>query len=398
MVFPYKKLDPSQKEFRLLEIQPSLDDKAPIEARLTTVKESCEVQYIAISSPYGDPNEKERITVNNRPVIIPAHLASALRNVRALFFPVLAQHFQEPQLSRRPRGAPRWLKQLFRVGSSIASGGAGRSSNSTSSKGSSESGNAAVLRVWLDMICVNQGSDAEKSQQHSTIRTIYRNAELVVGWLGDKIEETDLGLGAIAEVDEIMPERWGDAGDQEENPEDYAPTHRWARIAMQEWTAEIDGKPPNQGPSWIGATDILLRPYFQRRWLLEELAEARYPAFMIGDVILPWKQVLRVYKFIEEFRYQESDIFPKVRLRSNTLVLGNSPSRFTSAMPTPTLPRRQATLTLLAQQELREHMALLPLESTQKLMDEFSRKQAREEARILTVASSRATSSSASTR
>ncbi|KAI6351576.1 hypothetical protein MCOR25_009859 [Pyricularia grisea] len=359
MVFTYKKLDLSQKEFRLLEIQPSLDDKAPIEARLTTVKESCEVQYIAISSPYGDPNEKERITVNNRPVIITSHLASALRNVRALFFPVLAQHFQDPQPIRRPRGAPRWLKQLVRVGSSIAGGGAGRSSNSTSSKGSNESGSAAVLRVWVDMICVNQSSDVEKSQQHSTIRQIYRNAELVVGWLGDKIEQTDLGLGAIAEVDEIMPERWGEPGDQEENPEDYAPTHRWAKAAMKEWLADVEGLPPNQGPAWVGATDILLRPYFQRRWLLEELAEARYPAFLIGDVILPWKQVLRVFRFIEEFKYQESEIFPK---------------------------------------ELQDHMALLPLESTQKLMDEFSRKQAREEAKILAVASSRATTSSASTK
>ncbi|KAK8052559.1 hypothetical protein PG993_003944 [Apiospora rasikravindrae] len=56
--------------------------------------------------------------------------------------------------------------------------------------------------------------------------------------------------------------------------------------------------------------DMLSRPYFNRNWILDELALARYPAFLIGDRILSWNQVLAANRIAEEIRDHESDVCP----------------------------------------------------------------------------------------
>ncbi|KAI8285725.1 hypothetical protein K4K60_001028 [Colletotrichum sp. SAR11_57] len=192
------------------------------------------------------------------------------------------------------------------------------------------------------------------------MRNVFRSAELVVGWLGDKMEHTDEGMNILAEIEDTMPPHWGDPGDREKNPQYYSPTHEWATKIEYLWKEGPNGEIPFMAPRWIGATDFMMRPYFQRRWIVGELALARFPTFLIGDIIVPWKQVLRLNRMLEEFKYKESNTFPA---------------------------------------HLRPLVADLPLESAAKLLDEFARREALEEAKILQehATSSRATFSSRST-
>lgn len=308
----YKRLNPSKQEIRLLEIQPARNLDEPIESRLVTVRlsDSDDHDFIGLSSLYGDPGQTETILVNGRPVTITLHLAQALRNVRAVFYPTISRRFQR-RPARRPHRAPRWLRHLFGMSSS--------SSSSSSSSGPHASiGNAdpdrphAQLRVWLDLVCVNQRDEAEKSRQLVEMRNIYRAAELVVGWLGEKSEHTDVAMATLAEIEDAMPPHWGDPGDRERHPEDYAPTHRWAASIAHIWAPGPDGEIPFTMPHWVGCNDFMGRQYFQRRWILEEIARARFPAFLIGDTVVPWKQVLRLNRMMEEFKYHRSHVFPAV--------------------------------------------------------------------------------------
>lgn len=300
MSIPYRRLDPSRREIRLLEIQPArlIDD--PIDCRLVTVRLTDEVEYIALSSLYGEVSETDKILLGGRPVTITAHLSQALKHVRAVFYPTVSQRFQRTP-ARRPHGAPRWLRQLF-----------GLSSSQSKAGGGDANGQPRALRVWIDFLCVNQRDEFEKSNHLAELRHIYRSAELVVGWLGEKCEHTDVAMATLAEIEDAMPARWGDPGDREKHPDDYSPTHRWASGITHIWSEGADGEIPFLMPHWIGCNDFMTRQYFQRRWILEEIAMARFPCFLIGDTIVPWKQVLRLNRMMEEFKYHPSNIFPPV--------------------------------------------------------------------------------------
>ncbi|KAK7414582.1 hypothetical protein QQX98_006610 [Neonectria punicea] len=329
MGLTYRRLDPLRREIRLLEIQSARNLNDAVECRLVTTSLTDDLEYIALSSLYGDATDTDKILVNGRPVTITTHLAQALKHVRAVFYPTISQRFQRKP-ARRPHGAPRWLRQLFGVGPQ-----------------SSRDGDVLrprALRVWVDLLCVNQRDEFEKSRQLVEMRQIYRSAELVVGWLGPKAEHTDVAMATLAEIEDAMPAHWGDPGDREKHPEDYSPTHKWAASITHIWSPGPDGEIPFMMPHWVGCNDFMTRQYFQRRWILEETAMARFPSFLIGDTIVPWKQVLRLNRMMEEFKYHPSDVFPP---------------------------------------ELSAMIADLPLETAHKLLDEFAKREALEDAKIL---------------
>ncbi|TDZ20407.1 Heterokaryon incompatibility protein 6, OR allele [Colletotrichum orbiculare MAFF 240422] len=342
MSITYRRLDSSRREIRLVEIQSARSLNDPIECRIVTVRLADDLEFIALSSLYGDATETDKILVGGMPVTITAHLSQALKQVRAVFYPTISQRFQRMP-ARRPHGAPRWLRQLFGL--------------STTPRHDTES---RCLRVWCDFLCVDPRNEYEKSKQHTDMRSIYRSAELVVGWLGDKAEHTDAAMATLAQIEDAMPPHWGDPGDREKHPKDYSPTHEWAKKIEHIWAPGPDGEIPFMMPHWLGSNDFMTRQYFQRRWILEELAMARFPTFLIGDTIVPWKQVLRLNRMMEEFKYHPSNVFPP---------------------------------------HLAAMIADLPLETAHKLLDEFARREALEDAKILRehAGSSRATSSTRST-
>ena len=297
MSVSYRPLDAAKREFRLLEVQPAQSIGDPVQCRIVTARltDKDRPEYIALSSLYSDDTSAtDRIVVNGRPVSIPNHISQALRHVRAVFFPTVSLHFQRKP-KNRPHRAPRWLRELFGV-----------------DDGTTPKKTSTTLLLWLDLLCVNHADETEKSLQVVGMKNIYRKAELVIGWLGVKTEHSDVGMDVLSRIDEAIPPHWGDPGDREKHPEDYAPTHQWAEPLRDIWT---------DGVHWVGGVDFFMRPYLQRRWILEELSMARYPVFLLGDIIVPWKQLLRLTTLMDEFIHQPSQYFPPVCLH----VSPNSP-------------------------------------------------------------------------
>jgi hypothetical protein len=65
-----------------------------------------------------------------------------------------------------------------------------------------------------------------------------------------------------------------------------------------------------EGQYYPALLDFVERQYFNRGWILDEMAMARYPAFLIGDKIVSWQQVLQLNRLIEELRDHDSNQFP----------------------------------------------------------------------------------------
>ncbi|KAH3913242.1 hypothetical protein HBH56_113530 [Parastagonospora nodorum] len=108
--------------------------------------------------------------------------------------------------------------------------------------------NHSIERIlWIDAICIDQQNTAEKEYQIQFMATIYARAYRVVVWLGEASDDSDLVFG------EMLREE--------------GKTSPFGAKATK-----IDS----------AAVALLKRPWFQRIWILQEVAAARNIVVMCG--------------------------------------------------------------------------------------------------------------------
>ncbi|KAK4167354.1 ankyrin repeat-containing domain protein [Cladorrhinum sp. PSN259] len=106
--------------------------------------------------------------------------------------------------------------------------------------------------LWIDAICINQEDDEEKGRQVGLMAKIYAKAIRVVVWLGKAADDSDHALRAI-------------------------------RKAAEEHNTDFVIGDTNQDTNYNSTLDetqhailkLLERPWFQRIWVLQEVAAAR---------------------------------------------------------------------------------------------------------------------------
>lgn len=131
MSSPYRPLDLSKREFRVLHLLPAAQSGDDIHCQLQHAafdSEGTPPAYEALSYVWGDPAVTAPVMVDGIPLQVTVSLESALRRLR---------------LADRPR----------------------------------------VL--WADAICINQQDSDEKPHQVPIMLHLYRNASMVLMWLGD---------------------------------------------------------------------------------------------------------------------------------------------------------------------------------------------------------------------
>ncbi|PVH72420.1 HET-domain-containing protein, partial [Cadophora sp. DSE1049] len=98
--------------------------------------------------------------------------------------------------------------------------------------------------IWVDAICINQKNPEERTQQVQLMAKIYSNAFCVIVWLGEKPEDTHKALEDI-------------------------------RLAANEKLTERSNQQ--------AIRSLLQRRWFQRIWVLQEVAAARHVVIMCGS-------------------------------------------------------------------------------------------------------------------
>ncbi|RAH56018.1 HET-domain-containing protein [Aspergillus piperis CBS 112811] len=102
--------------------------------------------------------------------------------------------------------------------------------------------------LWIDAICINQGDDVEKGQQVGYMAEIYSKASRVIVWLGEPENGCDKALEDIClEVD-------------------------------QRSMSSLEPQVKEQ------ISTLLHRPWFERIWVLQEVAAARHVVLKCGSV------------------------------------------------------------------------------------------------------------------
>ncbi|OJZ91203.1 hypothetical protein ASPFODRAFT_706886 [Aspergillus luchuensis CBS 106.47] len=137
MSFQYHKLDPNQRQIRLLSIHLSITGRGPIHCSLRTVSLDNSPVFEALSYVWGTEDATEQIVLDGKEFYVKPNVAKALYQLRSTF-------------KRRD--------------------------------------------VWVDAICINQGDIGEKNTQVPLMATIYTSAARVVAVLGDATPEIKLAV------------------------------------------------------------------------------------------------------------------------------------------------------------------------------------------------------------
>jgi hypothetical protein len=124
--------------------------------------------------------------------------------------------------------------------------------------------------LWIDAICINQKNHEERNHQVQMMSMIYSLAKQVCVWLGEDNDDSTTAIKFIE--DEIMKlENFDSISSNRKN------ALKWQSLLM-----------------------LMQRPWFRRRWVVQEIALAQDATVYCGQDQLPWKNfAVAVELFVE---------------------------------------------------------------------------------------------------
>lgn len=128
--------------------------------------------------------------------------------------------------------------------------------------------------LWIDAICIDQENDKERGHQVLQMAAIYEKAQRVIIWLGPATPDTDAVFDCMSRFGQEMTKhvckdwnvadkRWREALS---SVQDSAGQERMRSIPEQR----------------AGLEDLLARPWFDRVWIIQEVANARAAMVFCG--------------------------------------------------------------------------------------------------------------------
>lgn len=224
-----------EKEFRLLKLAPGIGDE-PINCTLTCHNIEDDIPYIGLSYAWGLVDVVHAITCNDNKFIVSKNVYTALRNLRELIL----------------------LEQYDR-------------------------------RVWIDGICINQSDPDEKTQQVRMMQKVYKNAAIVVAWLGEMTESDKRAFETLEYVSTKLKLENIYRDDEKIREESLEQTAK---------LAEKMGIPYVGHKRWADVRQLLDKPWFSRIWIIQEVLHARHFVFLCGNTI--YKSEL-IFHFVGNF-------------------------------------------------------------------------------------------------
>lgn len=138
--------------------------------------------------------------------------------------------------------------------------------------------------LWIDAICINQNSTDEKNHQVQMMAKIYSHAERVVVWLG--MDDHDSRRAITFVKDEILQlQRFDELCDDERN------SQKWQALLL-----------------------LMQRPWFFRRWVVQEISLAKDAIIHCGPDQIPWNDfcvAVELFVEVETATHRLSEVMKK---------------------------------------------------------------------------------------
>jgi hypothetical protein len=225
--FQYLSLESTQPDaFRLLYLLPG-KKSSPIKCSLKHTRRSeAKLSYRAVSYTWGEELPTETIFINGLPFKVRPNLEAALRSFRD------NRHY------------------------------VGR------------------LPFWIDALCIDQDSPAERNHQVMQMQEIYRDADEVIIWLGPPTSSSPLAMRFILTLCDRMNKIGIVAGD------DIDYWHKYNRPDFYLIVEEFSN--PDFHADWRALVELIKRPWWGRAWVVQEVASARRATLIYGNDSVTW--------------------------------------------------------------------------------------------------------------
>lgn len=132
----------------------------------------------------------------------------------------------------------------------------------------------AITTLWVDAICINQGDDDEKAHQVNQMDQVYRGQDVFI-WLGEASKNSHLAISLIVEYNKRI--LTAESDDELSQAIDFlvssVSTHR---------------------AHWAALWELLGRPWFTRRWIVQECVLSAEKKMFIGDIEFRWDWLVAV--------------------------------------------------------------------------------------------------------
>ncbi|KAI9836141.1 MAG: hypothetical protein M1837_003450 [Sclerophora amabilis] len=113
--------------------------------------------------------------------------------------------------------------------------------------------------LWADAVCINQNDVTERNHQERNMRDIYHRAERVVAWIGEESDEDNAVMDFAPAV--------GPEADREDSQGNlFARTRQWTALSK-----------------------LIKREWFNRVWIIQELAVASNLTLYYGRKSMEWE-------------------------------------------------------------------------------------------------------------
>jgi hypothetical protein len=132
--------------------------------------------------------------------------------------------------------------------------------------------------LWIDQICINQTDFAERNAQVSLMRRIYESAARVIVWLGEEDESSNMAMAFIQQHEATVD------GCLQDNQSDHL--HR------------IFNEPSYKTGLEAIVQTTIIKPYFDRYWIIQEIVLARDAIVYCGSRSASWRAVMQFMKGI----------------------------------------------------------------------------------------------------
>ncbi|PGH02631.1 hypothetical protein GX51_04514 [Blastomyces parvus] len=113
--------------------------------------------------------------------------------------------------------------------------------------------------LWVDALCVDQANQEEKSTQVSMMFRIFDTADNVCVWLGEDADESARAMEFIR-----------------------------SRLKPDEFDKSVED--PSLLKEWIALSALIRRPWFSRRWIIQEIALAKKATVYCGGECVEWEE------------------------------------------------------------------------------------------------------------
>ncbi|KAK7183477.1 hypothetical protein DPSP01_008515 [Paraphaeosphaeria sporulosa] len=137
--------------------------------------------------------------------------------------------------------------------------------------------------LWVDALCINQRDYAERNQQLRLMGQIYRKADRVVAWVGRESDVAGIAKNVFEKL-RALEERVGGVVILE-------PDAQHLRAL---------GLPEELWPAWSALRYFFKLAWFQRVWVIQEVANASQLDVTCGEIHLPWDDLVFAARCVAE--------------------------------------------------------------------------------------------------